>query len=290
MTDKFYQTLDFNRIDLDQLRSGEYPRQASYPDSRTYMVPLLRHFSNLSPSVLILDVGGYIGRFSIEAALALRETGCSGQIICFEPGDTLHILERNLRINDVADRIRVLPFAVSDANGEVKFAVARSAKIASRVVPDTLLRTLKLWLRPGWTTRRVKSKTLNAVMTEYAAAETGCFICKIDTEGHEAEVISGLGQHLLANTPHALIIEYWPESSRKQINGQPFSSFLFSNYHVYDIRSSLYPSQYRRLQSFDRLDKEILSGTVTNLDLLLVAKIAGDTDSLCRTIDDLSNG
>ncbi len=68
----------------------------------------------------VLDVGSYSGFYSLVAARC-NETS---QIFAFEPYPTARAwLEKNIAVNGLSDRIRVVPSAVSDEVGEADFYV-----------------------------------------------------------------------------------------------------------------------------------------------------------------------
>jgi FkbM family methyltransferase len=285
MSDQFYKTLPFKRITLEQFRSGSYSPQPSYRDSRTYMEPILRHLS-LSVGVPdIFDVGGYIGRFSIEAILACAALDLSTSVRCFEPGDTVDLLRRNLELNGVANQVELLQLAVSDKEGHATLGVPSDAKISSRLVPDRV--NVAKDYGSKWSARRVEMVRLE----RYLALDDSPrpFICKLDTEGHEAKVMQGIGRNFLLNVPHVLIVEYWPAVREQRVLDQPFEEFLTTNYVIFDIRSSLYPAGFRVLGDLDEISERVSSREVNNVDLLLIRRNVPEVDSLVRIIQSLAS-
>lgn len=265
MTDAFYQTLAFRKTNREDFLAGTYEPQPDYHDSRTYMRPILKHLIKYAGEPFVFDVGGYIGRFSIETSLLCSELDvpCTN-IVCFEPGDTIDLLEMNFDLNGTSKEIRCVKSAVTNAKGNVRFAIKDDARISSRILPDTAT-TANLW-GDGWSESAVTSVTID----EYIDRSGRPFFCKIDTEGHEAQVIEGIGAENLDQSPHAIVVEFWPSLLDQTILGIPFEKYIFDNYSVFDIRSSLYPANYDELTNFDGVAKRINDKQVANLDLLLL--------------------
>jgi len=77
-------------------------------------------FKRLPSRPVVIDVGGYIGDFSLYAAKVLD----AEKVIVVEPmRENLDLLRRNVERNDLGRRIVVVPAAVSDHDGELKIFV-----------------------------------------------------------------------------------------------------------------------------------------------------------------------
>ena len=272
LADRFYRDLPFNRTTEEGFRAGKYVAQKPYKDSRTYLRPLVKHLTNIDPRLQILDVGGYIGRFSIEAKLTAREMDLEFPIVCFEPGETRNLIFKNLAVNDMKGEVQVHDCAVAEESKTVTFGVPQQARITSRIINS-------------------KGSTSGAAPQQWAFTEVQCqplskfmswfnrpFICKIDTEGHEAKVIEGIGKKRLKR-PHALIVEFWPRVLNEEIFGQRFETFLLENYTIYNIQSSLYPRGWDVITDFKDLSASIESGELNNVDLLLISHTIKDVNA-----------
>ena len=277
MTDNFYKTLPFAKITLDAFRSGDYVAQPSYKDSRTYLRPILSHLKAHGSTPQILDVGGYIGRFSIEAALLCRETGTETAITCFEPGATFDLLSRNLALNEVDNIVSLQNCAVSAEATTARFAIPDHAKITSRIVVGDADEAQHV--ERGFHISDVAVRPLE----DYLSAGTP-LIAKIDTEGHEADVINGIPEQTLREVPNVLVIEFWPAVMHKRIHGQNFVEFVYENYNVLNIESSLYPKQFELLEDLEGVKSRILNKEANNLDLMLVSKSIPDHEQLLATL------
>ena len=73
---------------------------------------------NIRPGDAVLDVGSFLGIYAIIEA---RWAGPTGRVLAFEPTpSTVTTLRRHIKINDVADRITVMPVALGAAEGRVE--------------------------------------------------------------------------------------------------------------------------------------------------------------------------
>lgn len=128
---------------------------------------LLLHF--LREGDLFIDVGANIGSFTI---LASKVRGAN--TLAFEPDPiTAGWLRRNVELNTIADRVRVVEAAVGSEDSHLSFTVGR----------DTVNRVA----RPGDDkVRIVTQQTLDSVVGKSTPA-----MMKLDVEGFEFEALSG---------------------------------------------------------------------------------------------------
>jgi len=137
----------------------------------------------LAPEQFI-DVGSHVGRYSV----LLAQSGTS--VIAFEPnGGNYQLLQQNIRLNQLADKITTLNLGCSNVAQERElFCVPSNEGMASFIKRD------------GAETKEVCTlKTLDEVCGDLAAVDA----IKIDVEGLELEVLQGAVQ-LLAKKKSAL--------------------------------------------------------------------------------------
>src|SRR4051794_9802760 len=158
---------------------------------------------------MFVDVGANIGTTSIPAVLS--EGFASAVAIEPEP-ENVRVLRLNVLLNDLDERITVLPVAVSDAVGESELVVT----------PD---RGGKHWLAADQTTRERKRsgrerETLTVkTVTVDRLAETGEIdvertgLMWIDAEAHEGHILAGATALLERGTP--LVLEWNPSNLDK---------------------------------------------------------------------------
>jgi FkbM family methyltransferase len=142
----------------------------------------------------ILDVGANIGVHSI----ALCSLFPDARVVAFEPAaGTRRVLERNIRDNGFAERIRVEACALSSACGSAQFY--EMADDAYSSLKDTRRKAL---LRTG----AVPLETLDHYVGDRGIARLD--LVKIDVEGFETEVIEG-GLATLAALKPDLFVEIY---------------------------------------------------------------------------------
>lgn len=139
----------------------------------------------LTPGDLFVDIGANIGSYSVLASKV-----CGARTIAVEPDpDTAKALRRNIVVNGIENRVRVVEAALGATTGTVSFTVGR----------DTVNRVA----RPGdENVREVPVRTLDHILGGEAPR-----IIKIDVEGFEAEVFKGASATLADPTLEAIITE-----------------------------------------------------------------------------------
>jgi FkbM family methyltransferase len=278
MTESFYQTLNYRKADpidfLPRRLVGRLPHKGSYPDSRSYTAPIIHHFMSHGLHPYILDVGGYIGRFSLESALLVQERGYHIPIHCFEPGLTGNIIKANLMANGVRQLVSLRAEAASDKNGTADYKYLPNVLISGRICP----------FAGATNNRTVKTTRLDTAIPEIGCAEAA--IIKIDTEGHEPSVMAGLGA-LAYSLPNVCIVEFWPDTLKETVNGQPYADYIEQNFTVLDIKSSLYPRHYNLVPDIRQFAREF-KAEEGNVDLLFVSRAVPEADKLVATLRSLA--
>lgn len=91
--------------------------------------------AHVNGAAIVFDIGAHVGYSTLIMA---QLVGDLGQVIAFEPNTSNRgMIERNVSLNpDIAGRIRVEPFAVSDASGTQLFrAVESTGRLDDQGVP-----------------------------------------------------------------------------------------------------------------------------------------------------------
>ncbi|MGE3914227.1 MAG: FkbM family methyltransferase [Hyphomicrobiaceae bacterium] len=137
----------------------------------------------LRPGDLFVDIGANIGSYTVLASAV-----CGAHSIAIEPDPgTVQSLRRNIDINGIGDRVRVVEAAVGAAAGTVRFTVGQDT--TNRVVAET-----------EGATREVQERTLDEIL----AGENPVLI-KMDVEGYEPQVVAGASS-ILGNPVLAAVI------------------------------------------------------------------------------------
>lgn len=278
MNESFYKTLKYRKADpanfFERQQRKELPHAAAYLDSRTYMPVLIDHFRSNGLRPKIVDIGGYVGRFSLETALHLRKQQLSlPQILCFEPGLTRNVIRANLEGNDLQRWVKIRDEAVSDRNSTAEYKYAPGVLISGRIC-DFPSATAK---------RTVETVRLDEVLTEEGFIDSA--IIKVDTEGNEPQVMAGLGS-LVQSLPVVGIVEFWPATLNASVNGVNYADFIESNFTVLNIRSSLYPKYYKEIIDIREFARNF-NYEEGNVDLLFISRLVPDRDTLLRRLKEL---
>jgi FkbM family methyltransferase len=124
----------------------------------------------LRPGDQFWDIGAHKGYVSLAAA---RTIGPTGHVTALEPAALNRaLLERHVRWNGV-ENIRVLPFAVSDADGEERFGGSGSS----------------ITFRLGRGDETVRTRTIRSLIERDRLPPPS--VLKIDAEGSEARILRG---------------------------------------------------------------------------------------------------
>ena len=141
---------------------------------------------HVRPGSVVYDVGANAGFFSL---LASRRAGPAGSVYAFEPIErNLRYIEEHLRLNRVAN-VHVLPLAISDQNGVVRFAVAANPAMCGLSGEGGI---------------EVQSATLDQLVKTIPAPS---FI-KMDIEGGEHAALAGAVEVLRTARPVVLLSEH----------------------------------------------------------------------------------
>ncbi|MFZ0828499.1 MAG: FkbM family methyltransferase [Verrucomicrobiia bacterium] len=158
-----------------------------------YITPRLCEFEEMAfvmhflrPGDMLADVGANVGAFTIMAA------GVAGaRVVAFEASpDTFAMLARNIRLNDLQDRVRAIHAAAGRGEGQAFFSIGLGTEnhIATGMAEGSLV--------------TVKVTTLDK---ELAASPPN--LLKVDVEGFETEVFAGATNTLRQSGLRAILVE-----------------------------------------------------------------------------------
>jgi FkbM family methyltransferase len=150
-----------------------------------------------------VDIGANIGSHSLFALKNGFENA-----ICFEPTPgNFRLLRVNQILNEVDRHCRNYQLALSDQEGEVSMHASpdnhgdiriQSAGTAGNSLHD----------EAEWASFQVQARRLDTVLEEAGVAQGDISLIWIDTQGHEAKVLSGAQGTLAAGAP--VVLEFWP--------------------------------------------------------------------------------
>ena len=139
---------------------------------------------------VFVDVGANIGAITIYAGLS----GLFRHVIAIEP-DALNrsVLERNVSINGMAERVTVVPVAASRCIGEMTLHRDQKNLGAHSLEPDFAT-------TPG-SLETVTVQPLDHIVAQAGFSAEDIGFIKIDVEGHESDVLHGMSDILASGPP-----------------------------------------------------------------------------------------
>lgn len=183
-----------------------------------------RVMSAVTPGSVMVDVGAYVGLYTV--ALAQR-TGPTGQVYSFEPDpQNCAVLRKHVELNNLSERVEVHQLAVGDEDSFVPFTAGRDSQSfvgASSSVPET-----------------VRMTRLDTILPR-----DGIDVLKVDVEGFEENVLKGAEVLLSDNErkPRMIFIEVHPYNWH--LSGTTSDSLINRltkhGYHVLDIKDQMVP-------------------------------------------------
>ena len=152
---------------------------------------------------MFLDIGSHAGFY----AVVMAQSGDFGRVAAFEPIPRhLAMLNANLLLNELVDRVEVFPVALSDKAATLRFAQGPATNRGQAHTIDGLSTGLHS-NTPQDQIIEVKAERLDGLIS--VRGTSACI--KIDVEGHEEATLMGMLQFLRNNTC-ALQVELLPEA------------------------------------------------------------------------------
>ncbi|HTA97451.1 MAG TPA: FkbM family methyltransferase [Solirubrobacteraceae bacterium] len=150
-------------------------------------------FANtLDQGMVVVDVGAHIGYFTLVAA---KLVGPSGHVWSFEPDPANRTsLEYNLEVNEMVDRVSVVPLAVTSTIGRRAFYRMRNDTGSSTLYPST-----------EGNGQRITVATTSLDTWADTEGWPRIDLVKIDAEGAEAAVLDGMTE-LIKRNPHVVVV------------------------------------------------------------------------------------
>lgn len=176
----------------------------------------------------VVDIGANIGTTTVAM---LTEYGAR-YVEAFEPEPrNVRLLRCNLLLNDLTERARVHPVAVSDRTGATTMDLCSWNSGDHRIAPvDTSIHA-------GWDdTGAAGSVEVQAVrLDEVDDLPADIGLVWVDTQGHEASVLEAA-----PNFGAPWVIEYWPYALRRARGFQRLNGLLAARFQqIVDVRASV---------------------------------------------------
>lgn len=216
-----------------------------------YPLATLRAF--VRPTDIVWDVGANLGLYTRWLVTHLN----ARQVCSFEPmSENLPELRHNLALGGVAGKVTIVPWALSNTDGEVSFQIddmqSASGAVDSVHQGRACVSRTALGLPPK--TEIVTSRTIDAILRagELPAPD----VLKIDVEGAERMLLDG-GQEFFQQASPRLVIETHGLEVAKQC-----LEFLFD--HGYSVAACVPTSWHPRRHL--RLDRSVLARMTDQYD------------------------
>lgn len=190
------------------------PHLHAIEDGRDEPLTRERFMSSIAPGDLVIDVGAYLGTFTLRAA---QRVGPQGRVIAFEPDRVTHdALVRSIEANGLSGTVDLRQQAVSDSAGPVTLHRHPTDPSMNSILPGS----------PGEIVS-VGSLRLDQLEGPLPA------VVKVDAEGADLAVLQGLGVRM--GSVRAVFVELsttQPEQADaivELLEGAGFSSFEVIN-------------------------------------------------------------
>jgi FkbM family methyltransferase len=189
----------------------------------TRALAILKKSKLLKPGIF-LDIGANVGTQTIYAL----HTEIFHKAYCFEPVTAnLDLLKLNLYANKLTDSAVVVPMALSDKEGKSRMALSPVNFGDHRVILDHQIEQSK-------EIQTIASTTLDSYMASQNLAASAISLIWMDTQGHEAHVLSGAAKALQEQIP--MVTEFWPWALRKTDNYDRLLDLIEKHYgNFYDL-------------------------------------------------------
>lgn len=181
-------------------------------ESEAFPFAMLRHF--VRPGAIVYDCGANLGLY---ARYLIGSLGV-GRVVAFEPmPDNREFLAGNLSLGGIADRVTVLPLALSDEDGTAEFQVddmqTTSGTLSKVTGGEAAEGRRNLKLAP--LTTRVPCSRLDTAVAEHGLPPPD--VIKIDVEGAEAFLLRGATSLLREHGPRLLVELHGAEVAREVV-------------------------------------------------------------------------
>jgi len=168
----------------------------------------LLHF--LREEDTFFDVGANVGSYTLLASGVCRSAS-----ITLEPVPvTFAILQKNIELNKLNDKVSLINSGAGSAEGTLTFS--SDGDTTNHVIAADEAKKSE--------TIKVPIITIDALLTKAHPA-----LIKIDVEGYETEVLKGMSKTLLSSTLKAIIIELNGSGERYGFDDQKIHELLVSN-------------------------------------------------------------
>jgi FkbM family methyltransferase len=162
--------------------------------------------AQVRPGMRVVDIGANVGYYTLLMADLVTD---NGQVVAFEPNLRLQsLLRQSININGYANRVHLRGEAVAGRSGcELTFAIPRTDPKNGHLVTDA---------KNDFDPQHYRLETVLTITLDDADLGRIDFI-KIDAEGAESAIWTGMQRTIAANPEMTVLLEFkanrWPEWS-----------------------------------------------------------------------------
>lgn len=183
---------------LDLQSEKDYWLGTYEPDLQSALVELV------NPGMVAYDVGANIGYISLMFA---RRVGPTGRVISFEPlPANVSRLKQNISLNNIGERVLVVPKAVADHPGETTFWIAPSGAMGK--ISGSAGRTTTDY------SESIQIETISIDEMIFQQSLPPPQVIKMDIEGGEVLALPGMKNTLVTHRPLILIEVHGPHAAQ----------------------------------------------------------------------------
>ena len=248
-----------------------------------FTLELILKFLNNNKENIFIDIGSHYGYYSIIAAKKYKKA----KILSFEPvPENLRILKKNVKFNKLKN-VKPYNYALSNKNGLFEFKLSEASD-SSGFYGHPLTPTIKII--------KVKTKKLDDIINSEKSINQ-ISVIKIDTEGHEIEVLEGMKKIIEKNNKIIFFIEFNPKCLI-HANKKPEDLLIFlekNNFFTFaidEINKKIHSINKNNWNNFVDYKKYINILAIKNNRLKILffshtAGLGGSERSLLELIDEL---
>jgi len=205
-------------------------------DVMAYAIELAEQSLGRSPLLrdrTFVDIGANIGTSTVPALKVFK----AADGIAFEPGRiNYNLLRCNLISNDLDERVKTIPVALSDRTGpgileQAKGGGDHRVRMMTHL-PDGIHR------ESSRATAAVQLSRFDDMVVDLPIDLGRVGLVWMDTQGHEGHILAGARSFLDTEIP--VVIEYWPYGLRRAGGLTLLHELIATNYEsVIDVRASM---------------------------------------------------
>ena len=181
------------------------------------------------PGLTVLDVGANLGYYT---ALAQSILNGAGRILALEPDpENFRFLKATMSLNPHPEIVTCYPAAASDQEGRLRLHTSADNRGDNRMYANELAN--------GFV--EVDVTTVDRLVAQ--AGHPVIDLVKIDVQGYEFSVVTGMRQTIAASPRMLLFSEFWPHGlSSAGASGEKYLDLLVSlGFKIYELGNLLQP-------------------------------------------------